>query len=118
MNDSLWENSDLEARDFVTVPRWIEQDITLGSIAGVCEGGCKSGSYTPSVTYWTAVTTMREHDDLVEEYLDDHLGMEYLETIPERYRSFAGIAVYMLSMAVELWCYNAAEDISRQLDNE
>ena len=82
------------------IPAWIEQDINVMTIASICNGGCASGSYMPAVWYDDALRTMSEHGDDVLQYIDDVLGE--LPAIPKG-ESWAGMACFFLSYAVELW---------------
>lgn len=85
------------------IPRWISQDIDLGQIEAVQQGGCESGAYMPAVTYATALQTMTEHGDEVLQYLED-AGFRLPSLIPEEPISWPGLACRLLSYAVELWC--------------
>lgn len=82
------------------VPRWIDQDIDAATIASICQGGCASGAYMPAVTYYQARETMGEHGDDVLQYIEDQMGE--LPAVPSG-ESWSGIAVFFLSVAVELW---------------
>ena len=114
----LWDNSDVEIQSLgIDVPRWIEQDIDCGMVASVLRGGCASDAYMPAVTYWQALKTMEEHEDAVLDYLED-CGYEELWNIPECNRSWAGIAVYFVSMAVESWCSSMEEEVIERLEGE
>ncbi len=93
----------------VKVPRWIEQDICVMTVASICNGGCASGSYMPAVIYYRAIDTMSEYGDDVLQYIDDALGE--LPRIPNG-ESWGGMACLFLSCAVELW----ASDIMAQLE--
>lgn len=105
-----------EVRSFgIDVPEWVEQDIDTGTVAGVCEGGCASGSYMPAVTYYTARETMGQHGDEVLQFIQDHYG-ELPQ--PSADESWSGIAVFYLSIAVELWCSNVAEDLDTDDDDD
>lgn len=92
------------------IPAWIEQDIDAMTIASICNGGCASGSYMPAVTYWKANDTMANHGDDVLDYIVEQLGE--LPAIPKG-ESWAGMACFFLSYAVELW----AGDIMGQLES-
>lgn len=92
------------------IPAWIEQDIDAITIASICNGGCASGSYMPAVRYYDALRTMSDHGDDVLQYIDDVMGE--LPAVPKG-ESWAGMACFFLSYAVELW----AGDIMGQLEN-
>jgi hypothetical protein len=94
----------------ITIPAWIEQDISPYDIAAICQGGCASGAYMPAVTYFEAKATMAKHGDEVLQYIEDALG-ELPQ--PPADSSWSGIAVFYLSVAVELWAGGGwLEDIS------
>ena len=101
----------------IDVPRWIEQDIEVNQVRAIIQGGCSSGAYMPAVTYYQALKTMSEHGDEVLESLDGNieLGAEFLG------QSWSGMAVYLLSCAVELWASyieNQLEEIENDLEDE
>ena len=64
----------------------------------------------PAVTYYQALATMAEHGDDVLEYIEDTLGEI---PAPKAGESWSGLAVFYLSMAVELW----AGDVMSQLES-
>lgn len=99
---------DSPASEYVDVPDWIESDITCYDIAGICEGGCASGSYMPAVTYCDALKTMADHGDDVLDYIENALGEI---PAPKTGESWSGMAVHYLSTAVELWASSVAEEI-------
>lgn len=90
------------------VPRWIEQDITPSTVASICQGGCASGAYMPAVTYYQARETMGEHGDAVLQYIEDQMGE--LPAVPKG-ESWSGIAVFYLSVAVELWASGTLSEL-------
>ena len=92
--------TDEEHPDGYDVPAWIDQTITGSSIAAINDGGCASGAYMPDVTYYDAKETMNHHGDAVMEFIEEHYG-EIPQ--PQTGESWSGIAVYYLSLAVELW---------------
>lgn len=111
----LYEMGDLSADGYVEVPAWIEDDITCADIAAICEGGCASGAYMPAVTYHKALQTMSDHGDDVLQYIDDvGCGISGGDLVGEG--SWAGMACYLLSMAVELWASSAAEEIDPETE--
>lgn len=88
----------------ITVPEWINQDITPADIAAINQGGCASGAYMSAVTYSVALEVMHNHGDDVTEYLHDTLGdMPDLASSNVFRMDWSGIAVYYLSCAVEVW---------------
>ena len=84
-------------------PEWL---LSMGGINEVSEivsiyqGGCDSGAYMPAVTYHTALLVMNEHGDAILEFIEGNLGEI---PAPKHGESWAGMAVYYVSMAVELW---------------
>lgn len=93
----------------VEVPAWIDNQITAADIAAICEGGCASGAYMPAVTYSDALETMNDHGDQVLQYLEDTLGD--IPTPKEDF-SWAGLACFYLSSAVELWASGVSEELA------
>ncbi len=84
----------------IEIPAWIDEDISPNDVAAICQGGCASGAYMPAVTYYKALKTMQEHGDDVLQYIEDN--MDELPA-PKKGESWAGMAVFYLSVAVELW---------------
>lgn len=100
---------DIELQELeINVPDWIEQDITAGQVRSILQGGCASGAYMPAVTYHAALKTMSEHGDEVLESLEGNieLGADFLG------QSWAGMACYLLSAAVEFWAASIEEKIN------
>lgn len=85
----------------IVVPDWIDQDITIGELQSIQQGGCASGAYMPAVTYHIANDTMAKHGDDVLEYIANY-GDDSFMKIPEG-SSWSGIAVHFLSVGVEMW---------------
>lgn len=111
---NLWEY-EVPAEDFsIDVPNWIESDITACDIAAIMQGGCASGAYMPAVIYWQALETMKEHGDDVLAFIEDNLGE--LPAVPAQ-SSWAGIAVFFLSYAVELWAYSVEDELNTAIDD-
>jgi hypothetical protein len=105
-------NDELEVRNCgVTVPMWIEQDITVQTVAAIQQGKCESGAYMPAVTYHAAAKTMFEHGDSVLQYLDDAFGE--LPSLPNN-TSWSGIACHFLACAVDLWADLAANQLETE----
>ena len=90
----------------IDVPAWIDQDITVDDVKAIQQGGCESGAYMPAVTYHQALETMNDHGDHVLEYLEG----TYIELTPPAGAHWAGIAVYYISTAVELWASGFDDD--------
>lgn len=115
-NLSLSDYGDLEADELsLDVPAWIsdEDNITLGEIAGIMQGGCAGYAYMPAVTYAIANDTMHEHGDDVLDYIESVLG----ELPACTGESWKGIAVHYLSTAIELWCVSVEEDALAELES-
>ena len=98
----------------IKIPKWVDSDITLGQIEGINYGGCESGSYMPAVTYYQAMMTMGEHGDDVIRYIERAHG-----TIPSMNGcSWHGMAVKLLSTAVEAWAASIAREVDNALGDE
>ena len=111
--DILWEH-DSPIKDLgITVPNWIEQDITGADIAAILQGGCASGAYMPAVTYWQAKETMGEHGDDVLQFIQDTYG-ELPQPLDSE--SWSGIAVFYLSTAVELWAGSVEDEVREAIE--
>ena len=72
----------------------------VSEIVAIHEGGCASGAFMPAVTYNTALLVMNEYGDDILEFIKEDLG--YIPA-PKQGESWAGMAVYYVAMAVELW---------------
>ena len=103
-----------ELRQFIEIPRWINSDIDLAQVWGIVQGGCESGAYMPAVTYHEALQTMGDHGDEVFDYIVDATGE--LPSIPDHVDSWAGMAVFFLSVAVELWAAGAESELEPLLN--
>ena len=110
MSDGMW--IDKEVRDLeITVPRWIDQDITCSDVAAILQGGCASGAYMPAVTYHEALQTMVKY----EEEILDSLDGTWLEFDTGK-QSFSGLACDLVSMAVESWCMSIEEELMTAIE--
>ena len=89
-------------------PEWITQALSPYDIAAINQGGCASGAYMPAVTYYDARMVMAEHGDDVLQFIEDQY--EELPEIPKG-SGWDGIAVFYLSIAVELFC-SANEELA------
>lgn len=97
----------IKASDHLTVPRWIDQDITLQEIKDIVRGGCASGAYMPAVTYRKATATMGEYGDEVLDYIESAL-----DELPRvKGQSWSGMACKYLSTAVELWARSVVDEL-------
>lgn len=108
MTSKLWEHDTPVTNFDIDVPSWINQDITAADVAAITQGGCASGAYMPAVTYHQATATMSEHGDDVLDYITENYGEL---PAPHDYESWSGMAVYYLSIAVELWASNAEDQL-------
>ena len=95
-------------------PEWITEPLSPNDLAAINQGGCASGAYMPAVTYHSAAMTMQEHGDDVLQYLSDTMG-ELPK--PADDESWSGMAVFYLSVAVELFC-SSHEDLEDWEDEE
>ena len=110
----MWEH-ETELTDLdIDVPRWIDQDIDSATVAAIVQGGCASGAYMPAVTYHQALETMSEHGDAVLDYLEERYG--YIPS-PDAGTSWAGMACFYLSAAVEAWAASVEDDVEDALRN-
>ena len=107
----LWEH-ETPVSKHVDVPAWIDQDIDCSTVAAICQGGCSSGAYMPAARYYDALKTMSEHGDDVLQYIDDAVGE--LPGVPKD-SSWAGMACFFLSYAVELWASSIEDELEEKL---
>tara|TARA_R100001086_G_scaffold235182_1_gene157986 strand:+ start:256 stop:621 length:366 start_codon:yes stop_codon:yes gene_type:complete len=119
MTDLLWNHEDpiADLTDEITIPRWIDQDISPSTVAAILQGGCASGAYMPAVTYSTALETMHRHGDShdgVLQYLEDFSELPTPDAIGGQV-SWSGLACLYVSCAVELWASNIEDDLRQQL---
>ena len=110
---ALWSTED-DVKDFgISVPKWIDQSIGCTQVAAILQGGCESGAYMPAVTYHQASETMNEYGD---DILDDIYGyLGEIPAIPDG-SSWSGIAVFYLSVVVELWASSIEEDLAQAIE--
>lgn len=109
-----WNDEEPLSRRGIKVPEWIEQDFSQADAAAINQGGAaESGAYMPAVTYHMALKTMNDYGDEIFEYIDDALG-EIPEFDSRRMSmTWATLASFYLSTAVELF----ASSVEAQLDN-
>lgn len=120
MNDEILWNTDEPIRDCapaITVPEWVEQDITPSTVAAIMQGGCASGAYMPAVTYHQALATMNEHSGDVFDLLDELSGGD-IPKPGDDCQSWEGLACFFLSAAVEMWADLIAEELSDALEDD
>tara|TARA_R110000751_G_scaffold297166_1_gene406631 strand:- start:119 stop:466 length:348 start_codon:yes stop_codon:yes gene_type:complete len=108
MTYDMWNDETKITEYDVYVPDWISDDITAQDIASIMQGGCASGAYMPAVTYWQAIETMSKHGDDVLQFIQDSYGE--LPAIKND-ESWSGIAVFFLSIAVELWAAQIGDEL-------
>jgi hypothetical protein len=109
-------DADRELSDLgIDVPDWVDPGITTSTIAAICEGGCDSGAYMPAVSYRDAFWTMDDHGDDVLSYLANVGGFTEVDASQH---SWAGLAVFFLSQAVDAWASSVAEECEEALESE
>jgi hypothetical protein len=114
MYENLWENEDSVTDLGISIPEWMD-DVSPYDMTAIYEGGCASGAYMPAVTYHTANAVMAEHGDDVLDYLSAELGSI---PAPPDDSSWAGMAVFFLSYAVEVWVSHTIDEVAEALENE
>lgn len=102
----------------IDVPSWIDQDYswTLSHLRDLSQHGCESGCYMPAVTYWQALATMSEAGTEVLEYTADmreDCGLQ-----PPIDFDWSQIAVWYLSLAVEMWARNICDRMENDLEGD
>ena len=113
MSDTLW-NHDEPIADLVNIPDFIDDDLTGSCVAAINQGGCASGAYMPAVTYHQARETMSEHGDTVLQFIEDAYGE--IPQVPAG-SSYSGIAVFYLSVAVELWASGIEDELRTAIED-
>jgi len=104
------EDTELQTIKSITLPPWIEDDLTVGQVEAINQGGCASGAYMPAVIYHTALQTMSDHGDDALEYIENQLGE--LPAVPKQ-TSWSGIACFYLSLAVELYASSIEQELKQ-----
>ena len=100
-NEQIWNSEDTVASLLgITIPAWIDQEITAATVAAIYQGGCESGAYMPAVTYHAAWATMNHHGDAVVNYIDDALGER---PAGPHDMSWDALCSFYVSTAVDLW---------------
>lgn len=114
-NDA-WNDDEPISRHGITVPKWIDQDITPADVAAIVQGGCDSGAYMPAVTYYRAQQTMDEHEHEILDYLESVYAspLNDLVNFSSRELSWSGLACLLVSRAVEFWAASALEQYTEQ----
>ena len=112
---SLWDYG-VEVKDYLRIPPWVEDNITVYDIAAIVQGGCASGAYMPAVTYYAAAQTMSRHGDAVVDFIEcQGLDVPSFDTAND---SWDGYACSVLSFAVELWACGIEEELIELLEDE
>ena len=85
-------------------PAYLGEHMSISDIIAVNQGGCASGACMSAVTYHKALQTMNDHYDVIELELEAS-GIE-LDNAPviDASNSWANLAAFYVSLAVELWC--------------
>lgn len=113
---NLWD-IEKPVKDYIEVPDWIEQDISVNDIPAIVQGGCTSGAYMPACVYAEAMDTMRHHGDEVFEFLENTLGE--LPAVPEDdRRSWSSMACHYMTSAVDLWAGGIEEELRAAIEAE
>ena len=115
MTNILWDNEKpiTELLPDFDVPSWLEADISPSDVAAIVQGGCDSGAYMPACTYHQALKTMSEQGDDVLQYIQEALG-ELPKFSDDT--SWAGMACFYLSTAVELWASSVEQELTDALE--
>lgn len=101
-----------DEREVPQQPPWLKdiQPVTYSDCMAIRQGGCVSGAYMPAVTYRTAEEVMHKWGDDILDYLEEYNGGECVPGPPQQ-SSWAGIACYYYSYAVELFACLALEEV-------
>lgn len=116
--EALWNHEEPVRTLGVDVPAWIDQDIDGSTVAAVLQGGCASGAYMPAVTYHEALATMNEHGNEILTHLQDYGVLESMDVDTLLSGSWAGLACYLVSAAVEDWAASVVDEITEALEEE
>lgn len=81
---------------------------SIGELQAVVQSGCASNAHR-SVFYYDANKCMSEHGDSVLEYIENNYGEI---PAPKAGVSWTQMGSDYLSMAIELWCGNFADDLN------
>ena len=114
---NLWENDEPVSDLGIDVPQWIDgswiHKITPCDVAAILQGGCSSGAWMPAVTYWQALETMNEYGDDIMEWI---IGWYGSLPFSKELLNWSQLAVFYLSVAVEMWASSVEDEISDALD--
>ena len=116
-NETMW-NSDEPLADYIEgiyVPDWINDGFSPADAIAVYESGCASGAYMPAVTYYDANQAMAKYGNDVLEYIEENLG-EIPQ--PQSSESWTGLAVFYLSIAVELFASSVVSELEQLVEIE
>ena len=105
------------ARDYFTVPAWIEDSLTLGDIPEISTHGCASGVYMPAVTYYDARRTMWQYGDEITDFISGHGDISCAEIMQnaEAAHDYSLMCAALVSYAVELWCHMHSDEAQELL---
>lgn len=95
--------------NYYVIPPWIDKDIEWSTVIELQNHGCDTGIYMPAVTYHEALATINQYHREIFDFLDDYLDEIELPT-----GSWPTIAVYILSIAVELWAERLWDEMSEE----
>lgn len=119
LNDHLTNKQQQSpAADWVTVPAWIDQGITVSDAIAIVEGGCESGAYMPAVTYHKALATLLAHEGEILDSIEDMSDAPPVEAAAEGCESIQTLAVRLVSAAVERWAVDAVDQVADALDDD
>jgi len=93
----------------IDVPVWIEQDITVGQVEAITQGGCESGAYMAAVRYFDAMQTLAEHGDEILDFIDGTTGD--FDAFSFEHCSWNEMNCKIVSHAVELWAIGVDEKL-------
>lgn len=101
--------------DIGELPKWWpDASLTLGEIEGIQKADCAGQAYMPAVKLFDASQHMCERGDYVLNYIKQIYG-----EIPRPHKStcWRGLAVFYLSLAVELYCQQFnVDEVKEQLE--
>lgn len=115
--DILWNCEEpIEDATNIIPPSFIGEGMTPNDMIAIYEGGCASGAWMDAVTYHKALEIMSDYKCDAIEYIIDSLGE--LPTPPKDCETWAHMAVFYLSYAVELWVSANIEEVADQLETD
>ena len=115
---SLRDHEEVLVSEYIDVPPWIEEDISVYDIASIVQGGCASGAYMPAVTYYQARQTMNDWEDQILNFLDEHEVLLHDIAASEVSESWSGLACSVVSYAVEIWAASIEEELLELIEED